>query len=483
MAAQREHPLISTIFVRTLMDSRYFHGIRVTAARALIKHAKDEVDWIGLFHLEKAFQELFCLPGSPMTRSNDFSDRAAYILQQVIPDSISKVRDNSGKTPLRVKRFLFDKLKFNDNSNNEYSDNFYVASLMRSLCHAMLGRNEPRPDEELDHFDMERVLESQAEEQLEKDAIAEFDRYRRMDEWSGSFQNLYARAALQCQMQLMQAKIQDLDLMRFIPYTRSGTYDLLRIQAFECLVELDISQIPDLLRWLIFTMTSDSSAWVRHHCQRLFGRALAQIAFGRPQQTENIQTGGLIIEQESSTEVRQADLARRQTIPGAIEALKREISDDPSIKEYLWAACNATSIGIHEMSELLDICQVMFDPITSKVTRLRYPRFWKLQHMGHGKLRFYRSTHVRTSLAPSKEFAVKRKRDEHSVPPPAPRITFKQSKTAATPSTPSSTGFSKIHIPNPSQTPAAASAPVATTPSTPASGGLKLKLKFGQKSK
>lgn len=54
-----------------------------------------------------------------MTRSNDFSDRAAYILQLVIPESISKVRDNSGRTPMRVKRFLFEKLKFNDNSNNE----------------------------------------------------------------------------------------------------------------------------------------------------------------------------------------------------------------------------------------------------------------------------------------------------------------------------------------------------------------------------
>ena len=119
MAAQREHPLISTIFARTLMDSRYFHGIRATAARALVKHAKDEVDWIGEFHLKKAFEELFCLPGSPMTRSNDFSDRAAYVLQQVIPEALSKIRDSSGKTPFTVKRFLFDKLKFNDNSNNE----------------------------------------------------------------------------------------------------------------------------------------------------------------------------------------------------------------------------------------------------------------------------------------------------------------------------------------------------------------------------
>jgi len=56
-----------------------------------------------------------------MTRSNDFSDRAAYILQLVIPEAISKVRDNGGRTPMRVKRFLFEKLKFNDNSNNEVS--------------------------------------------------------------------------------------------------------------------------------------------------------------------------------------------------------------------------------------------------------------------------------------------------------------------------------------------------------------------------
>lgn len=346
----------------------------------------------------------------------------------------------------------------------------------------MLGRNEPRPDEELTHFDMERVLESQAEEQLEKDTIAEFDRYRRMDEWSSSFQNLYARAALHCQMQLMQASMQDLDLMLFIPYTRAGTYDLLRLQAFECLVELDISQSPELLRWLIYTMTSDSSAYVRHHSQRLFGRALAQIAFGRPQQTEPTQTDGLIIEQESSTEVRQADIARRQTIPGAIEALKREIGGDASWRDYMWSACNAMSIGVLELAELVDICRVLFDPVTSKIARLRYPRYWKVQNMGHGQLRFYRSERVRTSLVPSKDAGAKRKRDEHGMPPPAPRITFKQSKTGPGPSTPSSTGLPKLHIPNPSPTPnTGSSTPAASTPSTPASGGLKLKLKFGQK--
>ena len=119
MAAQKEHGLVSTILVRTLMDWRYFHGVRTTAAQALSKHAKDELNWIGLHHLEKAFQEFFCFPNSPMTRSNDFSDRATYYIQCAIPQAIARVRDNIGKAPLRVKRFLFDKLKFNDNSNNE----------------------------------------------------------------------------------------------------------------------------------------------------------------------------------------------------------------------------------------------------------------------------------------------------------------------------------------------------------------------------
>ena len=121
MATQREHPLISTILVRTLMDGRYFHGIRTAAAAALSKSAKDELDWIGLYHLERVFQEFFCFPDSSMTRSNDFSDRPTYYIQRAIPRAIAKVRDNSGRAPLRTRTFLFEKLRYNDNSNNEVS--------------------------------------------------------------------------------------------------------------------------------------------------------------------------------------------------------------------------------------------------------------------------------------------------------------------------------------------------------------------------
>jgi transcription initiation factor TFIID subunit 2 len=107
------------------------------AAQALVKHAKEEIDWLGLYHLERAFREMFCLPGSHMTRSNDFSDRASYILEKVIPEAVSHVRDNSGAAPLRAKRFIFEKLKFNDNSNNEVSLFDPSSKPLLTLCHSI----------------------------------------------------------------------------------------------------------------------------------------------------------------------------------------------------------------------------------------------------------------------------------------------------------------------------------------------------------
>ncbi|KAI7969678.1 hypothetical protein EIK77_005798 [Talaromyces pinophilus] len=340
----------------------------------------------------------------------------------------------------------------------------------------MEGRQAEAPSLNEMEFDMEKELERQAEEKLERDVISEIDRYRRMDEWSSSFQNIYSRTALHCQLQLTKAKIMDLDLIHFLQYTRFGTFDMLRVEAFDCLVELDIFKTPELLKWFIFNMSSDSSAWIRHQLHRLFGRALASVAFGSDEPVNApTQSEGLIIEQESTTDVRRADLARKQTMSGALEALKQELAQNPTLKEALWAASNSSCIGTLEISNFADL--------------------------------------FRVSLAPSKDATgaaaaaagAKRKREEQSMPPPGPRITFKQSKSsldihqnianipptptpvaAPPPPAPISTPqpeqprkVTKLRIPNfiAMPPPAPVTQSPATTPSTP--GGFKLKLKFG----
>lgn len=259
-----------------------------------------------------------------------------------------------------------------------------MASVMRSLCNALLGKSETISEEFIDGFDLQKVLNTQAEQELEKGSIFELDRYRRMDEWSSSFQNLYTRAALRCQMRLMQANVLELDLMQFLPYTRAGNYDILRLDAFECLLELDMCRNPEVLKWVMYSMSNDISPWVRWRLHTLFGRVLAPIAFGFGGKGGQLSTQaeGLIIEQEGSTDVRQADLARRQTVTGAMEALKKEMTGNSALRESIWAACNSPNIGVLEVSDFVDLCKILYDPITSSLVKLRYPRYWKVRNLG-----------------------------------------------------------------------------------------------------
>ncbi|KAF3898867.1 Transcription initiation factor TFIID subunit [Trichophyton interdigitale] len=445
MAAQREHALISSIFVRTILDRRYFHGIRTAATKALVKHAKQEVDWIGLFHLENAFQELYCLPNSSMARSNDFSDRSSYAVQLALIEAISEVRDEDGRTPMRVKQFLYEKLKFNDNSNNEYSDCFYISTLLKSICNALLGRRESRSDD--GNFDINKEIERQAEEQLDKDCIAEIDRYRRIDEWAGSFRNIFSRTSLDCQKRLMKARMLDVDIVQFAQYTRAGILEELRLKAFEILLEFKLFEHPELITWYIYNMSADPSPWIRRNLYRMFGEALGAIAFGTESETSGSLDSSLVIEQESSTEARQVQLARRQTVPGALDALKQELGSNKTLKEALWAACNSPRASLVELCDFIYAVGALYHPAERALVRLKYPRYWKTQHLGNGKMKFFKSDRFRTrpvgsttttttttskaTTAPVPTPTVKRKREQDTngtAPPLSHRLTLKVPK-------------------------------------------------------
>jgi transcription initiation factor TFIID subunit 2 len=343
---------------------------------------------------------------------------------------------------------------------------------MKSIGQALLGKKEPHDDDI--EFDMERELQRQAEDQLDKDCIAEIDRYRRMDEWTSSFHNVYSRTAIGCQFRLMQANVLDMDVIHFIQYTRPGTFEPLRLEAFEILAELNLFRRPELLTWFMYNMSSDISLWMRRNLHRVFGRSLADVAFGKEDSHhDRAATDGLVIEQESSTEARQAQLARRQTTTGAIAALKQELSGNPVLREAMWAACNSPFVGLSELCDFVDLCAVLYDSIEQKLVKLRYPRYWSVQHLGkvsskpipawfeencltsitlqQGKLKFKQTGRVRTvplskiiagqnqPPPPNINGSLKRKRENTSVATPAApshKITLKVPKLYAR-STPS----------------------------------------------
>lgn len=480
-------PLVSSIFIRTLMDRRYFHGVRTLAAQSLVKHARGEGEArnIGLFHLRKAFEALYCITdqGSAMTRPNDFSDQLAYLLQCEIIEAISKVRDGQGHTPKEVKEFLLDKLKFNDNSANDYSDAHYVARLMKALTGAVLARAH-----HVDTGDMDLDLEDEMHEsrQIELQFLEEIDRYRRMDEWTSSYQNLYSRTALECQSMLATADIGQFSPLHFLQYTRPGNYDLLRETAYSVLITPSILDDPAILRYALYCMVADPSPWLRQSLQRAFGKVLGKRAIGDKSSSAQPVSEGLVIEDTAVADARQYELARRQTMEGAMAALKKELADHEPLKSALWNAVSYDKITLEDLQTLLDFCKLLYEPVDEMKICLRLPRYWRVQNLGdvswamfcyrlgsqanvndQGKLKFSQTQKPRSRIMPKWQ----------PPPPPVPLT-----RPEHPPSRPSIGGGLKLtfkmnanQAPNPTPTP-----PPAPPVQTPTSGPGRVVLKFSK---
>ena len=377
LARQNPHRFVSTIFVRTLMDPRYFHGIRTEAALALAKHGVEELNYIGLYHLEKAFQELFCLPDSTMPQPNDFYDRPSYFLQCAIPKAISKVRDPSKKSPYRVRDFLYEKLRYNDNTDNIFSDANYLSTLMLSIAEAVAAQ-PPMEGTNVDtdffnDFDSEPTEDTP---EFRMNCINEMDRHRRIDEWIPSHHNILSRTALKCKRILIQSQIFFSPPSDFLQYASDDTSAALRISALSEIIALDGGKNRHILRLLISVLSTDPSPYIRSHVFQLFQRAISALAIGPLNSDSLPQQEGLIIEQDTSTEARHALIARRKTIPGALLALKTEIGNDTTIKEALWRAIQSPVLSINEIVHLLDICSILYEPENRLMIMLKYPRYW-----------------------------------------------------------------------------------------------------------
>lgn len=218
-----------------------------------------------------------------------------------------------------------------------------------------------------------------------RECLDMIDRYRRMDELVPSYHNILSTTALNSKLQLIKAGATPLDTVDFLQYTSDGTCDILRVNAFTNMMELGMIRNNTILRWFLCVLSTDPSPYIRENMLQIFGKALGFIAIGETSpavSAEIAQPDGLIIEQDASTEARKADLARKQTVAGALSALKAEVGNNEVLKEKLWAAIASPIISLKELGQLLDICEMLYTPESSMVVFLKYPRYWKCTKIG-----------------------------------------------------------------------------------------------------
>lgn len=189
-----------------------------------------EADYMGLFLLLKLFHTFYCEPTDEEEPSNvkavplpnDFSNFANYFLKKSMVTALSDLRDPATRRVWRhVRELLLDLLRMNDNSQNEYSDSHYVATVISAIGSAFsagvnVGGNLSEEDQALDG-------------QLFKEASEANERAITVDRLVPSYHNVVTLAGLQAQLKSILVGQRTNDPRLFLGYTREGNYEPLRL--------------------------------------------------------------------------------------------------------------------------------------------------------------------------------------------------------------------------------------------------------------
>ncbi|KAI1459485.1 hypothetical protein F4805DRAFT_420435 [Annulohypoxylon moriforme] len=386
------HPLVSTILARTVLDARYYYGIRLMAVDELPRHStKEDTNW-GSKHLLRTYQHFFCDSATRTPHPNDFSDKRQYLVRCAIIGAIARVRGEDGKCPKEVRRFILDQLLHNDNGYNIYSDQPYICRLIEALAISQIPDDKAKQKKSVPFGpidgDEDEVMAEPVDtepEEFRDLVLEEIDRFRRMDEHSPSFENCFTIAALDAYCRLMKADVMERNPARFIEYLQDRNFDTVRIKACECLVEIGMLTNKHFLRMFLLLASTDPSPFVRDRVFKALCRGLASIAIGEGVELEEKAPtqpaeDGLIVEQDDAVmEANKIAKARKEDLSVALAALKAETTDNEDLQEAIWKAMHSPVLTTTEQLKFLDLCSVLFNEDQSLMMCFPYPSYWKAE--------------------------------------------------------------------------------------------------------
>jgi transcription initiation factor TFIID subunit 2 len=363
-----------------IINDKIFYKLRVDAVSAL-SELDEDYDWKGVHILLDIYRELFCYQeeGTWIPKAHDFSSLQTYFVQKSIPLAVAQMKRTDGLTPVEVRRFLLDLLRFNDNSGNPFSDNYLVQSFIgaigdafvqkasRPLCiwreiegltyaeHKItldlsVGEKAESSDMLVEEFDLTGIaqaneqsvfLDTEDDKDLFKDALAELDRYRILDMVIPTFQNTVTYEILQTMLKWALSEMIPVDLALFLSHSRYGHFESIRKLSFEALLLLDGLTNPKILKYFLHSILEDPCPYMRYYV----AHALASFA-----KIQNVR------DEENAT-------TRRF---GRWTDVKNMVKDWTESKSLICDILRS-SYDHRVRVNVLWICELLFDPITEPV--------------------------------------------------------------------------------------------------------------------
>ncbi|KAJ3388628.1 hypothetical protein HDU84_009634 [Entophlyctis sp. JEL0112] len=357
---------------RVLIDQRYFYRLRMDAAFSLAKLGQDssQTQSSAFGRLFAYFSEKYCFPKasqSPLTipRPNDFSEYDEYFVKKAVCVALVTCRNSENKVLDASKNAILNLLQFNDNSQNEFSDSYYISSLINALCHCTIPQKarEFKPKEsntatyegvveifEFQHNGAEDEEEidtrSNSEKEFFASAVSEVSRYLALDRLAASHQNVITKACLKSVMKWMMAGYMPVDLGFFLGYSGFGNFVSLRCAAIDALLFLDTLYTDDIFDYFLRLVEFDRDSEISYYtAKELHSFAVIMKALNAEDVREKRNYFGQSSEKHSWS------------------SIKSKINRSSKWATIIWRILRSNTVEFRTKSHLLRFCEIVFKPI------------------------------------------------------------------------------------------------------------------------
>lgn len=277
--------------------------------------------------------------------------------------ALSNIRDTKGFCPPKVRQFLLDLLRFNDNTGNCFSDNYYVSTLISALGHALVP--DPPVSAEMDDDDEEEEFELMDEVEgadILTQAVREIDRYRTLDYLIPTYHNTITVSCLQETMRLMVAGIIPRDLKPFMMHTRYGNFVEVRLAAFDALLLLGVLDNYKASEYLCNVIEQDPSPFVRYHLTQALAKTLG-VLMAREELNGNRDQDGLLEEEVRVSAFDAAAQESKRQEQMVIEKVRKTYGHQPVLRKEIWRILTHYPYLEHRVLKyLLLFCYFLYPP-------------------------------------------------------------------------------------------------------------------------
>ncbi|KAK3592160.1 hypothetical protein CHS0354_019451 [Potamilus streckersoni] len=247
-----------------LENEHCFYHVRLEACVCLTKVANAmESQWAGPPAMMTIFRKMFGSHSCPsIIRQNNFNNFQHYHLLKTIPVAMAQLRNVHNICPPEVVRFILDLFKYNDNSRNKYSDNYYRAVLVDALAATvtpavttvtLAGQN----------------LNSEMSSDT-KLILEEITRCLNLEKLLPSYRYVVSISCLKAIRILQKFGHLPSNSDIFKSYAQYGVFRDIRVSALEVLVDFIKADVNAMeLNWLLDLVDTDPDQYIRYRALAL----------------------------------------------------------------------------------------------------------------------------------------------------------------------------------------------------------------------